>query len=79
MGLSERWHVFFTGSALAASSSRTEVLHAAVGLSGAGHGRLCLPPGPVEQFDFCQAFAYHGGKEQGKEYTADQHVVVVIL
>lgn len=38
-----------------------------------------LSPGPVEQFDFRQAFAYHGGKEKGKEYTADQHVVVVIL
>lgn len=41
--------------------------------------RRFLPPGPVEQFDLCQAFADHGGKEQAKEYTANQHIVIVIL
>lgn len=38
-----------------------------------------LPPGPVEQFDFCQAFADHGGKEKGQEDTTDQHVVIVVF
>lgn len=56
--------------------------------SGRGHqcifrdGRLRRPtlsPRPVQQFDFGQALADHGGEEQGKENAADQHVVVVIL
>lgn len=41
--------------------------------------RSLLPPGPVEQFDFCQAFANHGGKEKCKENATDQHVVVVVF
>lgn len=40
---------------------------------------VTLPPGPVEQFNFCQAFADHGGKEKGEENTTDQHVVVVVF
>lgn len=59
--------------------------------SGRGHqcsfravrdGRLqrpALSPRPVQQFDFRQAFANHGGEEKGKENAADQHVVVVVL
>lgn len=42
-------------------------------------GIFILPPGPVEQFDFCQAFADHGGKEKGEENATDQHVVVVVF
>ena len=40
---------------------------------------VTLPPGPVEQFDFCQAFTDHGGKEKGEENATDQHVVVVVF
>lgn len=49
------------------------------GLPEMGNLMLALPPGPVEQFDFCQAFADHGGKEKSEEYAADQHVVVVVF
>lgn len=38
-----------------------------------------LPPGPVEQLDFGQPLADHGGKEEGEEHAADQHVVIVVL
>lgn len=38
-----------------------------------------LSPCPVQQFDFCKAFADHGGEEKGKENAADQHVVVVVF
>lgn len=40
---------------------------------------VTLPPSSVEQFDFCQAFADHGGEEKGQENAADQHVVVVVF
>lgn len=40
---------------------------------------MALSPGPVKQFDFCQAFADHGGKEKSKEDAADEHVVVVVF
>lgn len=40
---------------------------------------VTLPPCPVEQFDFRQAFADHGGEEKGEENAADQHVVVVVF
>lgn len=40
---------------------------------------VTLPPSSVEQFDFRQAFADHGGEEKGKENAADQHVVVVVF
>lgn len=62
-----------------AISQWAEVFHAALGLSEMGILPVTLPPGPVEQFDFCQAFADHGGKEKGEENTTDQHVVVVIF
>lgn len=62
-----------------AVSRRAEVFHAASGLTEMGILPITLPPGPVEQFDFCQAFADHGGKEKGEENTTDQHVVVVIF
>lgn len=45
-------------------------------------GRLkqpTLPPCTVQQFNFCQALADHGGEEKGEENAANQHVVVVIL
>lgn len=41
-------------------------------------GRV-LPPSSVEQFDFCQPLADHGGKEEGEQDAADQHVVVVVF
>lgn len=71
-----------TGAFLSCRSSGWEVLRAASpgGLTEMG---VCwsvrLPPSPVEQFDFCQPLADHGGEEQGEEDAADQHVVVVVL
>lgn len=63
----------------AVSSHWAEVLCAASGLSETGLLTVTLPPGPVEQFDFGQAFADHGGKEKGEEDATDQHVVVVVF
>lgn len=63
----------------AVSSHRAEVLGAASGLSETGLLTVTLPPSPVKQFDFGQAFADHGGKEKGEEDAADQHVVVVVF
>lgn len=40
---------------------------------------VTLPPSSVEQFDFCQPFADHGGKKKGEENATDQHVVVVVF
>lgn len=67
------------GMAHAISSPWAEVLHAALKSARDGILFIILPPGSVEQFNFCQAFADHGGKEKGKENTTDQHVVVVIF
>lgn len=36
-------------------------------------------PGPVQQLHLGQPLGDHGGKDQPKEDTADQHVVIVIL
>lgn len=62
------------------TSRRAEVISAASGLSEmGGSSGTTLPPRPVQQFDFRQALADHGGEEQGKENAADQHVVVVVF
>ncbi|KAG7227008.1 hypothetical protein INR49_022354, partial [Caranx melampygus] len=73
--------IYINGMTSATLSLWAEVLHAASGAGAARDGNLmyALPPGPVEQFDFCQAFADHGGKEKSEEYAADQHVVVVVF
>lgn len=70
-----------TGMFLSCRSSGWEVLRTASwGLTEMG---VCpsvpLPPSSVEQFDFCQPLADHGGKEKGKENATDQHVVVVVF
>lgn len=36
-------------------------------------------PGPVQQLHLGQSLGDHGGKDQPKEDTADQHVVIVVL
>lgn len=38
-----------------------------------------LPPGSVEEFDLCQPLCDHGGKNQAKEDTADEHIVIVVF
>lgn len=36
-------------------------------------------PGPVQQLHLGQSLGDHGGKDQPKEDTADQHIVIVVL
>lgn len=38
-----------------------------------------LPPGTVQEFDLRQPLRDHGGEDQAKEDTADEHVVIVVL
>lgn len=42
-------------------------------------GAPILPPGSIEEFHLCQPLCDHGGKNQAKKDTADEHIVVVIF
>lgn len=48
-----------------------------------GHSALgvwvSLPPCTIEQFHLGKSFADHSGKEESKQHTANQHIVIVIL
>lgn len=58
------------------------------------HGRICpssprphplwqdapiLPPGSIEELHLCQSLCDHGGKNQAKKDTADEHIVIVVF